>query len=161
MGVTGSGKTSTGEALAARLGVRFVDADDQHSPEAKAKMARGEGLTDADRAPWLARLRDLLATEGPVVLACSALKRTYRDTLRVPGVRFVYLQVPQALLNERLSHRRGHYAKANLLPSQLVTLEEPALDEGVLTLPVGAQDTPDDLAARAQGWLRGVARAPA
>lgn len=155
MGVTGSGKTSVGERLAHDLSWAFADADDFHSPQAKAKMARGEGLTDADRAPWLARLHELLAGQPHTVLACSALKRSYRDALRVPGLRFVYLRVPHSLLEQHLAGRRGHYATASLLPSQFAALEEPTPDEGALTLEVGPQDTPAILAGRAQRWLEG------
>lgn len=153
MGVTGSGKTSVGELLARDLGWTFADADDYHTPEAKAKMARGEGLTDADRAPWLARLHALLAGQPHTVLACSALKRAYRDALCVPGLRFVYLRVPEALLEQHLAGRQGHYATASLLPSQFAALQEPTPDEGALTLEVGLQDTPERLAARARAWL--------
>src|SRR6187549_2936459 len=98
MGVAGSGKTTIGQLLAASLGCAFFDADDYHSDENKLKMARGDALTDEDRAPWLAALRDVivgaLAREGGAVLACSALKQRYRETLRVDPARvlFVYLR---------------------------------------------------------------------
>lgn len=154
MGVSGSGKTSVGRALAARLGWTFDDADDFHTPEAKAKMARGEGLTDADRAPWLDQLRALLAADQPVVLACSALKRTYREQLGAPRVRFAYLRVPVAVLRERLASRHHHYAGVGLLDSQLATLEEPAPIEHALTLDVGPAETPEHLAAQIAAWLQ-------
>jgi gluconokinase len=133
MGVAGSGKTTVGSALAAVRGWRFVDADDLHTPASVAKMARGDALTDADRAPWLARLRaiivDALAQDTPLVLACSALKASYRETL-VNGdgarVRIVHLSAPPALLRQRLEARPGHYMKAAMLDGQLSTLEPPA-----------------------------------
>lgn len=151
MGVSGSGKTTVGEALATRLGWVFLDADDFHTPAAKAKMAAGEGLTDADRAPWLARLREALQTQpGGVVLACSALRAAYRDALRAPGVHFAYLRVPRAVLEDRLQHRT-HYAGVSLLPSQLDTLEEPAGEADTVTLDVQRSDAPDQLAGRIAG----------
>lgn len=134
MGVAGAGKTLVGSALARALGWTFYDADDFHSPENVAKMHRGIGLTDADRAPWLAALRDLIERvirDGrKAVLACSALKEAYRKTLTPddapPGtVRFVYLDVPADVLRERLEHRAHHYAPPELLDSQLATLEPP------------------------------------
>jgi gluconokinase len=138
MGVAGSGKTTVGSALAAALGWRFVDADDVHSAANVAKMARGEALTDADRAPWLARLREIIAAAlgrgGSLVLACSALKASYRATL-VGGdgdrVRIVYLAASPALLHQRLSTRVGHYMKPAMLDGQLATLEVP---QGALTV---------------------------
>ena len=133
MGVSGAGKTTVGTRLATRLGWPFVEADDYHSDAAKAKMASGEGLTDANRAPWLeclaAVIADAAAAGTSMVLACSALKEKYRRQLRAAGgdaeVVFVYLKVPPAVAAERLQHRAGHYAKANLAPSQFHDLEEP------------------------------------
>lgn len=150
MGVEASGKSTVGREVAARSGWPFLDGDDFHTPEARRKMAGGQALTDADRAPWLARLRSELGARPDVVLACSALKRSYRDALRWPGVRFLFLNVPEPLLRERVAARTGHYAGAALLPSQLATLEAPGPDEAdVLTLDVGAADLPTDLARRA------------
>ena len=131
IGVAGSGKTTVGRALAERLGWAFEDADDYHSAAALATMARGTGLTDADRAPWLARLAALVrqrADEGPpTVLACSALKARYRETLRAgrADVQFVWLDVPRAVLAQRLADRQGHVAGPDLLPSQLAAFEPP------------------------------------
>ena len=134
MGVAGAGKTVAGRAIASTIGWRFADADDYHSEANKAKMARGEGLTDADRGPWLAELRRLIADsiqrDDRLVVACSALKETYRWDLVPPtapdgAVRFVYLDVPEDVLRERLSERHGHYAGPSLLASQLATLEKP------------------------------------
>ena len=129
MGVAGSGKTTVGSALAAARGWRFVHADDVHAPASVAKMARGEALTDADRAPWLARLRaiivDALAQNTPLVLACSALEgRLPRGAggrrRRARGV--VHLAATPALLRQRLEARPGHYMKATMLDGQLATL---------------------------------------
>lgn len=155
MGVSGSGKSTLGRALGAALHAPFLDGDDYHTPQARARMHAGHGLTDADRAPWLARLRAELDGQGRVVLACSALKRTYRDALRAPGTRFLYLDVPEPLLATRLRQRPGHYAGADLLPSQLATLEAPQGGEhDVLTLPVTASTTPAGLLAQALTALK-------
>jgi gluconokinase len=136
MGVSGAGKTVVGRALTKALGAgwRFIDADDYHSEANKEKMHRGIGLTDADRAPWLAAMREALsealARGEHVVLACSALKQAYRDAIRPDGAdasteRFVYLDVPVNVLRERLERREHHFAPPELLGSQLTTLEEP------------------------------------
>ncbi len=127
MGPAGSGKTTLGRMLAELLEVRFIDADDHHSAENVAKMRAGVGLSDADRAPWLAHLRTLLEGGEPVVLACSALKRSYRTVLDPRGteVTFVFVDVPTEELEARLIGRAGHYAGASLLTSQLATLERP------------------------------------
>lgn len=131
MGVSGSGKTTVGKALAADLGWPFYDADDFHPPENVAKMAQGIPLTDADRAPWLARLRDLiigmLAEGRNGVLACSALKQGYRDQLRVDPdqVRFVYLKGDYETIRWRMEARPDHYMHADMLRSQFDALEEP------------------------------------
>ena len=133
-GVTGAGKSTVGAALAERLGWRFIEADDFHSESSWNKLGRGEALTDADRAPWLARLRE--AIEGVVargesaVLACSALKQAYREALVPPNakpdeVRFVYLDADPALTAGRLARRADHRASPLLLPSQFATLEVP------------------------------------
>jgi len=130
MGVAGSGKTTIGKLLASNLSWQFADADDFHSAANVEKMRSGMPLTDDDRWPWLERLRSLLSswiqssTHG--VLACSALKQTYRDRLKVSDeVRFVYLKEEEALLRERLQVRPGHYMKSGMLDTQLATLEEP------------------------------------
>lgn len=132
VGVAGSGKTSVGRALADRLGWAFQDADDYHNADALATMARGTGLTDADREPWLARLAALVeqrAEHGPpTVLACSALKDRYRQTLANgrADVAFAWLDVPRVVLAQRLAARVGHVAGPELLPSQLAAFEPPA-----------------------------------
>jgi gluconokinase len=136
MGVAGSGKTTVGTALAVALGWRFVDADDHHTPAAIAKMARGEPLDDADRAPWLDELRaiidDSLARGGHLVLACSALKARYREWLAGGEmrrrVRFVHLAGAPELFRARLAKRADHFMKPQMLDSQIATLEPPGDD---------------------------------
>lgn len=130
MGVSGSGKTTLGTALAQRLGWAFADADDYHPQANRDKMARGQPLTDADREPWLLRLRGLieqhLAEDNPLVLACSALKESYRTTLSggLEEVRYVFLHGNPALIAQRMQNRE-HYMPVSLLQSQLETLEPP------------------------------------
>jgi gluconokinase len=141
MGVSGSGKTTIARRLAARLGYALADADDFHPEPNVAKMARGEPLTDADRAPWLEALVAWLAAQQAArrssVLACSALKRRYRDTLRsgdAHRVFFIHLTAQPEALRERLRYREGHYMPVDLLDSQLATLEPLATDEPGVTL---------------------------
>lgn len=131
MGVSGCGKTTVGRLLAERLGWEFLDGDNFHPPDNVTKMSRGTPLTDADRAGWLDRLAGLI-TESlqqgrSVVLACSALKQSYRDRLTVsPGsVRFVYLKGSRELIGSRLLERAGHFMPPGLLESQFKDLEEP------------------------------------
>ena len=133
MGVAGAGKTTVGRELAEAIGWEFHDADDFHSSANIAKMHRGEGLTDADRQPWLESLRRLIAAiireRRHAVLACSALKQAYRDMLVPEGIqpaaiRFAYLHVPPEELERRLENRQ-HFAPPALLSSQLATLEAP------------------------------------
>ncbi|MFZ5993309.1 MAG: gluconokinase [Deinococcota bacterium] len=130
MGVSGSGKTTLGKALAERLGWDFVDADDYHPQTNRDKMRQGQPLTDADREPWLLRLRALIEhhlTAGrPLVLACSALKESYRATLSggLEGIRFVFLHGSPDLIAQRMQ-KRTHFMPVRLLQSQLETLEPP------------------------------------
>jgi gluconokinase len=132
MGVSGSGKSTVGAALARRLARRFADGDDFHPPANVAKMRAGTALTDADRAPWLAALRSLieshLRTGEGLVLACSALRQSYRDQLCVDAdqVAFVYLKGNAALIAQRQANRPEHFMPPGLLTSQFATLEEPA-----------------------------------
>ena len=131
MGVSGSGKTSVGKALAEFLGWDFYDADDFHPPENISKMENGIPLTDSDRAPWLAALHDLiescLTRNQPGVLACSALKEVYRKKLvgGAEDVQLVYLKGSYELIWSRMSARQDHYMKPEMLKSQFEALEEP------------------------------------
>lgn len=130
MGVTGAGKTTVGRLLAEQLGWAFADADDFHPQSNIEKIRHGIALTDEDRRPWLARLRSEIAawiSQGlNAVLACSALKHTYRRELEVsPEVRFVYLKGSAELIAERLRSRHGHFANEQILAGQFADLEEP------------------------------------
>ncbi len=133
MGVAGAGKTSTGELLAAKLGVPFRDADEFHSPSNRAKMAAGTPLTNEDRWPWLDAIgRALHDAEGSLVVTCSALKRAYRDRLRDDADRpviFVHLAGSRATIAARMAGRKGHFMPLSLLDSQFATLEPPEPDE--------------------------------
>jgi gluconokinase len=128
MGVAGVGKTTIGEPLARALGWRFLDADDYHPPENVAKMKAGIPLQDADRWPWLGRLNRELKDLDNAVLACSALKESYRERLAqgIPDFTVVYLHGSAALIRARLESRQHRYMPAGLLDSQLATLEPPA-----------------------------------
>ena len=133
MGVSGAGKTTVGRSLAAALDGVFIDGDDLHSEAARAKMRAGEALTDADRWPWLDRIGAALAAGlsagRPTVVACSALKRAYRDRLRAaagPDLRFVYLAAGREAMRRRVARRRNHYMPAALVDSQFAALEPPA-----------------------------------
>ncbi|SBS70096.1 gluconokinase [uncultured Microbacterium sp.] len=130
MGPSGSGKSLVGAALAAQVRARFVDGDDLHPAANVAKMAAGAPLTDADREPWLDIVGIVLAREPHLVVACSALRRVYRDRIRAaaPDAVFVELVVPVAELAQRMS-RRDHFMPPALLDSQLAVLEPLAADE--------------------------------
>ena len=149
-GVAGVGKTTIGRLLAQELGWEFYDADDFHPIANVEKMKAGIPLTDEDRWPWLDRLRQLiercLAANENAVIACSALKRAYRDRLRVSeGVRFVFLCANRAQVVEHLRQRRSHFMPATLLDSQFADLEEPQPQEGALT--VDLKGSPRDVAS--------------
>jgi gluconokinase len=153
MGVSGAGKSVVGAALARALGAEFHDGDDYHPPSNRAKMASGIPLDDVDRAGWLATLAGLLehaaGNAQSIVVACSALKRSYRDTLRAgaPGLRILYLHGPRELIARRLSERTGHFMPPSLLESQFATLEPPQPDE--LAIPCDVTRTPDEIARQA------------
>jgi len=164
MGVSGCGKTVVGQTLAAALGWPFIEGDDFHPPENVARMAAGTPLTDADRWPWLDRLAAemaaILARGGHAVLACSALKQSYRDRLvraaTAPGdVRFVHLKCDYHTIATRLAARQHRYMPASLLASQFAALEEP-----VDAMVVDAGTAVADEVERIRGWLeRGAATA--
>jgi carbohydrate kinase (thermoresistant glucokinase family) len=159
MGVSGCGKSEVGMRLAQALGVDFIEGDRFHSTANVARMAAGIALTDADREGWLLRLRDELAracAQGRgVVLACSALKRAYRDTLRVStsgsncALRFVHLAGAEATIAARMAARAGHFMPASLLGSQLRDLEPLQEDEEGIVLDLAAP--PEVLVAQALG----------
>jgi carbohydrate kinase (thermoresistant glucokinase family) len=142
MGVSGCGKSTVGQQLAERLGLPFVEGDTLHPPENVARMAAGIPLTDEDRWPWLDRIAQALgdARDGGVVVACSALKRAYRDRLRgaAPDLTLIHLRGERDALAARLASRRGHYMPASLLDSQLRTLQPPEPDERAIELDVQA-----------------------
>ena len=138
-GVSGAGKTTVGKLLARELGWRFIEADDFHPSGNIEKMRSGHPLTDKDRWPWLERLRQQiersLSTGENAILACSALKRAYRDRLRVSNeTKFVFLRGDYVLVEKQLGRRHGHFMNAKLLRSQFADLEEPKPDEDVLTI---------------------------
>lgn len=149
MGVTGCGKTTIGALLAGRLGAVFLDGDDYHPPENVAKMSSGTPLTDEDRWPWLDRLGEVIersvAERGSAVLACSALRRVYRDRLveacAVPPL-FIHLSGARELIHTRMASRREHYMPTALLDSQIATLEAVGSDENAMVLEI---DSPADV----------------
>jgi len=131
MGVTGSGKTTVGSLLAKKLGWEFADADDFHSAANKEKIKQGIPLTDADRMPWLAALHEQIAlwitAKRNAVLACSALKESYREELWTgPEAKIVFLKGSYNFIYQRLVARKGHFADEHILSSQFAALEEPA-----------------------------------
>jgi gluconokinase len=157
MGITGSGKSTVGAALARTLGVDFIEGDDYHSVENIRRMTSGTPLTDKDRADWLralaTRIREARDAGTGLVLTCSALKRSYRDVLRsaAPELQFIFLDGDRALIAERLAERRGHFMPPALLNSQLATLEPPASDEHALAYDISesADEIVDHIVARA------------
>jgi gluconokinase len=160
-GVSGAGKTTIGKLLAEDLGWRFLEADDFHPPANIDKMRRGIPLTDADRWPWLDSLREQiqrsLSADRNAVLACSALKRAYRDRLGVSTeVKFVFLRGDYALIAKQLRRWRGHFMDPALLRSQFADLEEPKPDEGVLTIELGR--TPQEIVKEIKGKLHPASR---
>jgi gluconokinase len=147
MGTTGAGKTTIGTMLAAQLNWQFADADGFHPPANIEKMSHGIPLNDADRAPWLAAMRrailEWIAAGKNVILACSALKRAYRDELRPrPEVKIVYLKGSYALFAERIRRRHGHFAGEGILAGQFADLEEP--DDAIT---IDAAKSPEEIVA--------------
>jgi gluconokinase len=148
IGVSGAGKTTIGKLLAEQLGWRFYEGDDFHPDANVKKMRSGCPLSDEDRWPWLECLRDQiarsLAAKENAVLACSALKRAYRDCLRVSDdVKFVFLRGDYALIENQLRRRRGHFMDPLLLKSQFADLEEPERGDDALTIELGG--TPEEV----------------
>ena len=149
MGVSGCGKTTIGESLARRLGWRYVEGDRLHPPGNVEKMRNGVPLDDDDRGPWLAaiasRIAELRAEGHGVVVACSALKKAYREQLRGDraDVRFAYLKGDRAAIAERLARRSHAYMPASLLDSQFAALEEPAPDENAIV--VSIERSPEEI----------------
>jgi gluconokinase len=155
-GVSGAGKTTVGKLLARELDWSFIEADDFHPAANIEKMRSGHALTDKDRWPWLEQLRQQiersLSTRENAVLACSALKRAYRDRLRVSyEIKFVFLRGDYALVEKQLRSRHGHFMNAALLQSQFDDLEEPQSDENVLTIELGR--TPEEIVERIKANL--------
>ncbi|WP_431303944.1 gluconokinase [Sediminicoccus sp. BL-A-41-H5] len=158
MGVSGSGKSTIGAQLALALSLPFGDADAFHPPANVRKMSAGTPLTDEDRWPWLDALGAWLAAQtGGGVIACSALKRAYRDRLRgaVPGLRILHLAGQPALITARQAAREGHFMPPSLMASQFATLEPPAPDEAALVLDITAP--PEVLLLQAAAQLRRIA----
>ncbi len=156
MGVAGAGKTTVGQALAAATGADFIDGDDLHTDAARAKMGAGQPLTDEDRWPWLDRVgaRLALGLKGgrATIVACSALKRAYRDRIRAgvgPALRFVYLDAEPEAMRRRVAARRGHYMPASLVDSQFAALEPPQDEADVIAMSAEA-----DLAAAVPALAR-------
>ena len=158
MGVSGSGKTTLAAMLAGRLGWPYRDADDMHPRENVEKMRAGRPLDDADRAPWLAAIAAWIDEEraqgGHAIIACSALKRAYRDVLIGPrrDVGLIFLDGTREVIHARMAARAGHYMPPALLDSQIATLEPPTPEEGAIRLSIDA--APDDLLAQALAALR-------
>ncbi|WP_018655867.1 gluconokinase [Actinomadura flavalba] len=157
MGVAGSGKSTIGKLLAGALGYEYTEGDDYHTPANVAKMREGKPLTEADREPWLRSLAafigDRLDDGRPAVVACSALKRKYREALHAedPRVLIVYLDGDRATITRRLVERSGHFFRADLIASQFRDLEPPADDENALYVPV--TDPPDAIVERVMDYL--------
>ncbi|WP_245615917.1 gluconokinase [Andreprevotia chitinilytica] len=160
MGVSASGKSSVGLALAKAIGAKFIDGDDLHPRANILKMADGQPLDDDDRAPWLTRINDavfaIARKQETGVVVCSALKRKYRDQLRAGNdhLTFVYLDGDYAAILERIRARQGHYQKENMLKSQFDALEVPGADEPDV-LHVSANDNFEQVVANAIAGVRG------
>lgn len=158
MGVSGTGKTSVGEAIAAACGYRFVEGDALHPEENIRKMSAGIPLTDTDRWPWLEEIgRQLAAGDTPLVVSCSALRRSYRNRLRESAgkpVAFVYLHGDRDVLAGRMQRRTGHFMPASLLDTQLATLEDPSGEP--LTVTIDIAPPPQEVIRAALAALAGL-----
>ena len=158
MGVAGTGKTTIGPLLAARLGVPYAEGDDFHPPANIAKMSAGTPLTDEDRRPWLDAIGSWAHGRAELggVVSCSALKRSYRDRLRAeaPGVVFVHLAGDRSLIEDRMSHRQGHFMPTALLDSQFATLQPLQEDEAGVVVDVSG--SPEEITGRAVKALAGL-----
>ncbi|KHL04238.1 gluconokinase [Sinomonas humi] len=155
MGVSGCGKSTVGTLLAREVGGVFLDGDELHPQANVTKMAAGIPLDDADREPWLREVgRRLKDSEAPLVIACSALKRSYRDLVRAsaPQALFVHLHGTRELLTTRMAARPGHFMPLSLLDSQLSTLEPLGSDESGIQLDIA--QTPESIVERAAAWAR-------
>lgn len=160
MGVSGCGKSTLAARLAQGLGGSLIEGDDFHPPDNVDKMRRGVALDDEDRRPWLDLLGErLAASNGPAVLTCSALKRSYRDRLRaaVPGLRIVFLELDLAEATHRLGARKGHFFHPKLVVSQFSALESPVGEPGVFR--VSALLPPPEQAQAVAHWLQSTAPA--
>jgi gluconokinase len=158
-GVSGAGKTTIGKLLAQKLGWKFLEADDFHPQDNIDKMKSGIPLNDEDRSPWLDSLREQIKQRvesgEDAVLACSALKRAYRERLRVSAeVKFVFLRGDYMLIEKQLRHRRGHFMDPDLLRSQFADLEEPEPNESAMTIELGR--TPEELVQEITTKLQGT-----
>ena len=157
MGVSGSGKTRIGAALADAIGGRFVEGDDYHPPANVSRMANGLPLRDEDRWGWLdaiaAEIAEAVKSGGTLVIACSALKRAYRDRLRraSPRIRFVHLDVSKSVAAARVGGRSGHFMPSSLVDSQFAALEPPSPEENAVRLDATAE--PERLVALAAAAL--------
>ena len=153
MGVASCGKTSVGEALAARLGASFTEGDRLHPKVNVEKMSAGVALTDEDRWPWLTQVGESLQGNGGRIASCSALKRAYREHIIAKAgrpVAFVFLDGSRSLLEQRIAARKGHFMPPALLASQLDTLERPAADERAKTFDIARPV--DEIVAEASAW---------
>lgn len=160
MGVAGSGKSTLAAELATRTGIDWLEGDHFHSASNRHKMAQGQALTDEDRASWLQALCvQMRQRPAGFILACSALKSSYRDTLRAaaPGLRFAYLAITPEEAARRVASRGGHFFSASLMDSQFLTLESPVGEVGVLSL--DARRPLDELAREVCEWLQAPAAA--
>jgi gluconokinase len=156
MGVAGSGKSALAQSVAAHLGYPMVEGDDYHLPASQDKMRAGIPLEDGDREPWLDRVGRLMAQhEGCIVVACSALKRKYREQLRahVPGLKFVYIDIDVHTAAQRVAARSGHLFPTSLVTSQFAALESPVGEPGVLA--VSALASPRAQVEAVAQWLAG------